>query len=142
MASVLYNKIINATAKGAVDFATATFKVLLVTAGYTPNKDAHNFRSNVNNEVVGTGYTAGGAAISATVARDDAGDQTTVTFDSVDWTLASFTARAAVIYVDRGGPATADELVAYVDFGEDKTALAETFTFTPTTPLRMINQGA
>ena len=142
MASVLFNKIIHATATGAVNFSTANFKVMLVTSAYAPDRDADNFRSDVTDEVSGTGYTAGGLAITATVAREDANDRTTVTFGEVEWPDVTITARAAVIYVSRGGASSADELVAYVDFGSDKTATAESFIFRPTSPLRMINQSA
>lgn len=141
MPSLLYNKIIHATALASVNFVTSSFKVMLVTNAYTPDRDTHNFRSDVTDEVVGAGYTAGGSAISAVVNRDDALDQTTVTFGEVEWPEAALTARAAVIYVSRGGSAAADELVAYVDFGADKTSAGETFVFKPTTPLRMINQS-
>lgn len=140
MASVLFNKIINAVALGDVAFDSNSFKVMLVTASYVPDRDTHNFRSDVTNELVGTGYAAGGKAITATVSRDDANGRTNVTFSDVDWPVATFAAvRAAVIYVSRGGLATADELVAYVDFGADKAVTGDTFTFKPTTPLRMTN---
>lgn len=139
MASALFNKIINATVNGQVDFSSVAFKALLVTSAYVPNIDTHNFRSDVTNQVVGTGYTAGGKALTASVARDDATNTTKVTFSDVEWPAASITARAAVIYVSRGGAATADELVAYVDFGEDKTAAGASFVFHPTSPLTVTN---
>lgn len=138
MASVLYNKIIDATARGAVDFATNQFKVMLVTDAYVPNPATHNFRSDVTFEVTGAGYTAGGKEIPATVTRNDAANRVDVAFANVDWPAASFTARGAVIYVSRGGAAAADELVAYVDFGANKTVAGDMFVFTTTRPLSMI----
>jgi hypothetical protein len=44
------------------------------------------------------------------------------------WTTASFTARNAHVYKDRGGATTADELISYVDFGGDETVASGTFT--------------
>lgn len=67
MASLIYNSAIDDMAKGAIDFDTDTFKVLLVTSSYSPNKDTHTKRSDVTNEVSGTGYTAGGATSACTV---------------------------------------------------------------------------
>lgn len=142
MASVLYNKVINAVAKGEVVFGLTPLKAMLVTSAYVPDRDAHNFRSSVTDEVAGSGYAAGGEIITATVERDDANDRTLVNFSDVEWALATLTARAAVIYVSRGGAAGADELVAYVDFGADKGAVNESFVFRTTTPLAMINQTA
>ena len=61
MASLIYNSAIDEMARGDIDFDTDTFKAMLVTSSYTPNKDTHDFRDDVTNEVSGTGYTAGGA---------------------------------------------------------------------------------
>jgi hypothetical protein len=47
-------------ARNNIDFDTDTFKAMLVTSSYTPNKDTHDKRDDVTNEVAGTGYTAGG----------------------------------------------------------------------------------
>jgi hypothetical protein len=44
------------------------------------------------------------------------------------WTSATFTARGAVIYKKRGGAATADELLCYIDFAADKSCSNGTFT--------------
>ncbi len=128
MASLLYNSALNDQARGSLDFDTDTFKAMLVTSTYAPNKDTHTKRSDVTNEVTGTGYTAGGTAITCTVALDTANDRLTLTFGSVSWSTATVTARGMVIYKSRGGAATADELVGYADFGSDISSTAATFT--------------
>lgn len=128
MASLIYNSCIDDMAKGAIDFDTDTFKAMLVTSTYTPNKDTDTKRSNVTNEVSGTGYTAGGAASAVTVTKDTANDKVTITFAAVSWATATITARAAVIYKSRGGASSADELVCYVDFNGDVTATGATFS--------------
>ena len=128
MASLIYNSCIDDMAKGAIDFDTDTFKAMLVTSTYTPNKDTHDKRDDVTNEVSGTGYTAGGATTAVTVTKDTANDKVTISFGSVSWATATITARAAVIYKSRGGASSADELVCYVDFNGDVTATGATFS--------------
>lgn len=140
MASLIYNSCIDDMARGAIDFDTDSFKVMLVTSTYAPDKDTHLKRSSVTNEVGASGsYAAGGAASVCTVAKDTALDKVTMTFAGVAFTTATITARAAVIYKSRGGASTADELVAYVDFGSDITSTADTFTVTFSSPLTLQN---
>ena len=128
MASLIYNSAVDDMARGAVDFDTDTFKVMLVTSSYTPNKDTHDKRDDVTNEVSGTGYTAGGVTSACTVTKDTANDRVTLSFAAVNWPSSTITARAAVIYKSRGGASSADELVCYVDFGADVSSSAATFS--------------
>lgn len=139
MASLNYNSMLFHALKGNIDFDTDTFKAMLVTSAYTPDQDNHDFRNDVTNEVVGTGYTAGGAAVTATVTQDNANNRVEVAFSDPSWASATITARAAVIYKSRGGAASADELVAYVDFGADIVSTGGTFLADFTTPLRFTN---
>lgn len=138
MASLIYNSALDDALRGLIDFDTDTFKVMLVTATYTPNKDTHTKRSDVTNEVSGTGYTAGGETATVTVTKDTANDRIDVSLGAASWATATITARAAVYYKSRGGAATADELVAYIDFGGDITSTAGTFSLTAST-LRIQN---
>ena len=128
MASLIFNSCPHDLARGNIDFDTDTFKVLLVTSTYSPNKDTHTKRSDVTNEVTGTGYTAGGVASACTVTKDTANDKVTLSFAAVSWATSTITARGAVIYKSRGGASTADELVAYVDFNGDIATTGGTFT--------------
>lgn len=140
MASLVYNAAVRAILVGSIDFDTDSFKAMLVTSSYTPDKDAHDFRNDVTNEVSGTGYTAGGQAVTATVAAvDTTNDRVDVTFGNLTWSTASFTARGLVIYKARGGASSADEIIAYVDFGSDKTASGGDFDVTFSSPLRFQN---
>lgn len=139
MASLIYNSAVFDAVRGPIDFDTDTFYVMLVTSAYTPNKDTHTRRSDVTNEVVGAGYTAGGSASAATVTDVTASDNLTVAFAAVAWPTSTITARAAVIYKSRGGLASADELVAYVDFGADITSTVDTFTVTFSSPITFQN---
>ena len=124
---------------GNIDLNTDTFYVMLVTSTYSPNKKTHNRRDDVTNEVVGTGYTAGGQATTCTPTSDTANDRLDVTFSDVSWTSSTITARACVIYKRRGGASSADELVAYCDFGSDIVTTGGTFTLDFTGPLRFQN---
>ena len=139
MASLNYNSCVFDAVTGSIDFNTDTFKVMLVTSSYTPNKDTHTKRSDVTNEVVGAGYSSGGSASVCTVTNVTASDNVTVAFAATSWPTSTITARAAVIYKSRGGASSADELVAYVDFGADITSTADTFTVTFSTPITFQN---
>lgn len=128
MADLIYNSCLFDQAKGAIDFDTDTFKVMLVTSGYSPNKDSHAKRSDVTSETTGTGYTAGGAACTVTVTQDNSTDRITISFATTEWLSSTITARGAVVYKARGGAASADELVFYNDFGADVSTTGGTFT--------------
>lgn len=138
MPSLIYNSCLDDTVKGSIDFDTDTFKMILVTSSYTAAK-THAKRSDVTNEVSGTGYTTGGNAAAATATKDNTNNREDITFAITSWTTATITARAGVIYKSRGGLASADELVAYVDFGTDVTSTAGTFSVTISSPLRFQN---
>ena len=138
MASLVYDHIIQHMMNGEVNFGSDTFKVLLVTSSYTPNKGTHNARSDVTNEVTGTGYTTGGTASAATVSLDTSGHHGDVTFADVSWPSSTITARAAVIYKSSGTSST-DWLVAYVDNGADASSVAATFAFSFTSTLKIQN---
>jgi len=138
MASLIYNSCLNDMATGAIDFDTDTFKIMLVTSSYTPNKDTHTKRSNVTNEITGTGYTSGGTTTTVTVTNDTANDRIDIDFSDVSWTSATLTAAAAVIYKSTG-TAASDNLVAYLDFAGNVISTNGTFTVDITSPLRIQN---
>lgn len=138
MASLIFDSALYDNATGAIDFDTDTFKVMLVTASYSPNKKTHTKRSDLTNEVSGTGYTAGGVAATVTVNNDTANDRTDTSLGAASWAASTITARGAVYYKSRGGAASADELVAYIDFGANIVSTAGTFALTAST-LRIQN---
>jgi hypothetical protein len=83
-----------------------------------------------DNEVTGTGYTAGGVEVTGAVLST----QTTgpnagtvyVNFDNVSWPGANFTARGALIY----NTTRSDKSVAVIDFGSDKVFTSTNNTVT------------
>jgi hypothetical protein len=128
MPTLLYNKALLGAHNGNIVLGVDSFKMMLVGAAYVENKDTHQYRSDVSSEISGTGYTAGGQAVAATLALDLTLDKLSVTFAAVVWTGATFTARKAVIYKSRGGGAGADELVLVRDFGVDLSPAGVPFT--------------
>ncbi len=133
MPSLIYNSFWEDVLRGLIDVDSVTVRVMLTTSAYTENKDTHLKRSDVTNEVTGTGYTAGGVVSTVTVTKDNATDRVTISLGAVSWANATLTARKAVYYVARGGAASADELIAVNDFGSDVTATNATFSLSATT---------
>jgi hypothetical protein len=127
MASFVYNSFWEDLARGAIDMDTDTFRMMLVTSSYTPDQDAHLKRSSITNEVSGTGYTAKGPTCACTVAKDTVTNRVTFTFAGISLPTSTITARRGIIYKDRGGANTADELVMLNDFGADIVTTAQTF---------------
>lgn len=134
MASLIYNAMLNRLVTGNINYSSDTFKVMLTTSSYTEDKDAHDFRNDVTNEVSGTGYTAGGNTITVTVsALDTANDRQELIMGGTTWPSSTITARKAVYYKSRGGASTADELIMVNDFGSDVSTTAGTFTLNSST---------
>lgn len=138
MASLIYNSALDDLVRGNIDADTDTFKVMLTTNSYTPDKDADLKRSAVTNEVSGTGYSAGGNTATVSVTKDTANDRIDITLGGTTWPASTLTGRRAVYYKSRGGASSADELVAVIDFGADVSTTAGTFTLTAST-LRLQN---
>lgn len=139
MASLIYTSFLEDLARGAIDLDSDTFYGMFVSSSYTPNKDTHTKRSDVTNEVTGTGYTAGGAATTVTLTKDTTNDRLDVSFGNISLPTATITWRGCVIYKRRGGAASADELVAYVDNGSDTVSTGGTALQQFTSPLRFQN---
>lgn len=123
MADVIFNSFKRDVMNGLIDLSGGTLKAALVTSAYTPDQDAHTKKSDITNEITGTGYTTGGKALtSVTIAADNTDNEGVLDAADMTWTSASFTARGTVIYQAKGGAASADPLVAYIDFGSNKTS--------------------
>lgn len=129
-----YGKGLLAQVNGSINFSADTFKVMLTTSAYAYNQDTHQFRSDVTNEITGTGYSAGGMTLAGvTTTYDATSNEARILWNDTSWTGATFTSRVAVIYKSRGGLASADELIAYLDYGADTSVTASTFTLDYTT---------
>lgn len=132
MASMVYTSFFEDLAKANIDLDTAVVKVMLTTSAYTENKDTHTKRSDVTNEVTGTGYTAGGNTVTVTVTKDTTNDRLDIQLGSTTWPTSTITARKAVYYVSTGSAAT-DQLIAVNDAGTDVVTSAGTLTLNAST---------
>ena len=113
--------------QGIHDLTTDVIKIALYTANANLNADTTVYSSV--NEVVATGYTAGGQTMTGiTVSTSDY--TAYVGFANVSWT-AALTARCALIYNVTQG----NKSVAVLDFGADKTS---TTTFLITMPANTV----
>ena len=101
---------------GVYNFTSGSFKIALYTGSATLGPDTAVYTSS--NEVVATGYTAGGIALPVSVVPISANDVTYISFSNVTW-YGSITARGALIYQDGGSNPT----VCVLDFGSDKTSI-------------------
>ena len=109
--------------QGIHDLSTDTIKIALYTAAADLNAATTVYSST--NEVVASGYTAGGQVMTGVQISSD-GYTAYVNWDNVSWTTA-VTARCALMYnVTKG-----NKSVAVLDFGSDKTS---TTTFLITMP--------
>ncbi len=105
------------------DLLTDTIKIALYTAN--ANLDADTTVYSTSEEVVASGYTAGGEVMTG-VALNTSGYTVYVNWANVSWST-SVTARCALIYNASQG----NKSIAVLDFGSDKTS---TTTFTITMP--------
>ena len=106
-----------------IALATDTIKVALCDSSYAPST-SHSFFSDITHEITSAGYTGGGAVISGVTINE--GANTTITATDVTWSASSITARYAIIYKSTGTP-NSSPLIAYVDFGADKSSDGDNF---------------
>ena len=104
---------------------TTNLYAMLTTASHTPDQDAHQFKSDITNEVAGTGYTAGGVqCTSVTVSYDAATNKVSIFATIPAWTGATFTAVNVHFYDRSGASDSARPLVAYGTFDSPQSPSA------------------
>lgn len=133
MASLAYDSAWDKLVRGIIDADTDSFKVMLLTSAYTANKKTHVYRSDLTNEVSGTGYTAAGNSVTVSVSLDTANDRVDISMGGTTWPSSTITARYAAYYKARGGAATADELMMLNDFTSDVITSNGTLTLNAST---------
>jgi hypothetical protein len=116
--------------QGIHDLSTDSIYIALYKATVNLNQDTTAYSSD--DEVSGTGYTAGGQILTG-VSINSSGYIAYVNWDNVTWN-AALTARCALIYNLTKG----NKSVAVLDFGADKTS---TSTFTITMPANTSTQA-
>ena len=105
---------------GEHDLDTDVIKLALYTSAATLSAATTVY--STSDEVVGTGYTAGGNTLTgATVSLT--GTTAFVDFSDTTWTTATITARGALMY----NASKSNKAIAVLDFGADKTSTAGNF---------------
>lgn len=116
-ASGIYGPAVIAAFSDTLGFSLGieTMKVALVNDTHAPDFDLDDFFDDIDNEVTGTGWAAGGVALTGTTLTGSSG---VVTFDATDVSETGTTltnAMASVLYQGTGTAAT-DDLVMLHDF--------------------------
>ena len=112
---------------GEMDFSANTnqaYKIALYTN--SASLDATTAVYTTSNEASGTGYTAGGVALTISTVPTTSGTTAYLSFSNATWANSTITARGALIY-QTGGTTPA---VAVLDFGSDKVTSGATFQVT------------
>lgn len=112
---------------GRQNIASDALKIALYTAFADINENTTAYSSS--NEISGTGYTAGGQALSNVTIDSTSNGIVYVSFSNPVWNPAQFTARGALIYNTTKSNAS----IAVLDFGSDKMQAGNN-TFTITLP--------
>lgn len=116
------------TTQLAIDLDLDTHKVAMFTDTVTPNfgtDTAYGVAPYNANEVAGTGYTAGGVALTGTALTISTGS---IIWDATDvaWTTSTITnAKFAVIYAD---VLAGDRAIIGINLGANYSTVAGTFT--------------
>ena len=116
---------------GVHDFDLAngdTFKIALYTNSASFNASTTAYTTS--NEVSGTGYSAGGGALT-NVDPTSSGTTALTDFQDETFSTATITARGALIYNTTPNPTSisvTNPSVVVLDFGSDKTSTAGDFT--------------
>ncbi len=102
-----------------------TFKCALYTSAASLDKNTTAYTTS--NEVVGSGYTAGGNTLT-NVDPVLSGDVVINDFGDVSWPASSITTRGAMIYNTTPGHTYTNPSVCIIDFGSDKITNNGTLT--------------
>jgi len=106
--------------EGIHDLLDDTIKIALYEA--TADLTAATTVYTTDQEITGTGYTAGGNTLTGATVQSS-GNTAYVSFDDTTWSGASFTCRGALIY----NASKANRSIAVLNFGSDKTVANQTF---------------
>lgn len=128
-----YGKFFLSMANKEIDFNSDQLKGMLVTSAYSFDKDTHQYKNSITNEVTGTGYTAGGLVVGSPTITYDAGTDRLI-FDGADpnWANATINpgARGYVLYDNTPASDATRPLILFVDFGQDLTPVNGNIGFT------------
>lgn len=121
--------LVNGFKKASIDqvLVLGTIKAMILDNAHSTDIDAQEFIDDVSaNEVSGTGYSAGGQALTGVSTSIDT-ETDAAKLDADDITFSTVTisdARYVAYYVDTGTPSTS-RIVSIVDFGSDQNRTAQ-----------------
>lgn len=115
----------------AINFATDSFKLMLLDDNHTTDIDAQVFIDDVSaNEVGASGaYSAGGVSVTITPSTDDTNDRGAIDTTDISLAASTISAQYAVLYKDTGTPSTSP-IVGIYDFGALVSSFADTYSIT------------
>lgn len=122
----VYGKGVRQFVNGGISYTADTIKIALLDQGYNPDQDAHEFASDLTNELSGGGYARQTLTAKTTVYD---GPTNTLSLGCGDVTFASLTGtniRYAVVFKDTGTAGTSP-LICFMDFGSGQTISAQDF---------------
>ena len=114
-----------------IDLDTNTIKVALCDSSYNPMLDTHDYFDDITHEISGGNYTAGGSTVTGlSLTVDTTNDRCKWDATDVTWTSLTMTdGRYGIIYKSTGVAGTSP-LIAYINFGENKSITNGTLTIT------------
>lgn len=125
MADLIFPSFKKGCADGTFDLDADTFKCALLTSSYIPDNTDAVF-ADLNNEVTGTGYTAGGATLT-NVTWTLVDGTAKLDADDPSWTDVTITPRYAVIYKSGEANGLANPLVCLLDLGAEKGVIGGSY---------------
>ena len=129
-----YGKYLEALHAGLIDVNTYPIYVMLTNNLYVPNQDTHQFKSDVTNEINGSGYFEGGQPITGVEALYQvvgSTKQLVVTGGNLVWPAVTWTGTNApsfaVAYLNSPVDETQQPLIGYLDFGGTQSPVDQAF---------------
>lgn len=128
----LYGKFVVSVLNKEIDINSDTVKLMVTTSSYTPDQDTHDYKSDVTNEVSGTGYPSGGFTVANVTVTYDSGTNT-IKIDGDDISESGVTlsaARYGVLYDSSPATDATRPLIGYIDFDGDQSVSNADFDVT------------
>lgn len=127
-----YGQALMAALRQELNVTADTLKMSLHTATYVPSQDGDAYQDDLTGEIVGTGYTAGGATLTGVALTYDAATNVVkIDCDDVTWADSTIADAAhAVIYDDTPATAATKPLLGYISFAEPVSSTSGAFTVT------------
>ena len=127
MADLIFTSFKDGLGRSSFNLPADTLKCALLTSAYVPSADHAVLADVVAAEAAGTGYTAGGQALTS-VTWSVAAGKAALHADDPAWTTVTVTARYALIYAVKTVAGLTNPLLCLLDFGTVRGVIGGTFT--------------